>query len=101
MVQTTVSAYVGTWLGPVQQRNRRFQALGDQYQYQVTSCYEIVRVNPPLPNYVCTIVGYRTGADAGSVFVKGGTAVKLAKYLGNREQLRYRRERDPWDRKGG
>jgi hypothetical protein len=100
LVQTSASRHQQYRLGPVQQQNRRFQTLSDDYQYQVTSCYEIQRVNKPLPNYLCRIVGYRTGADAGSVFVKGGTAVNLAKYLGDREQLRYQWTRDPWERKG-
>jgi hypothetical protein len=99
LVQTSASHDQPYWLGPVQQWNRRFQRLSDDYAYQITRCYEIERVNKPLPNYLCRVVGYRTGADAGSVFVKGGTAVNLAKYLGDREQLRYQRKRDPWDRK--
>ncbi|RFC64799.1 hypothetical protein [Mesorhizobium denitrificans] len=100
LVQTSASHYQRYQLGPVQQQNRRLQTLSNDYQYQVTSCYEIQRVNRPLPNYLCRIVGYRTGADAGSVFVKGGTAVNLAKYLGDQEQLHYQRKRDPWERKG-
>jgi len=101
LVSTTTSAYAPWRLGPVQQKNRRFQILSDSYQYQITACHEIDRVNRPLPNYVCRIVGYRTGADAGSVFVKGGTAVNLAKYLGVRGQIYYRWKRDPWERKRG
>ncbi|WP_137113884.1 hypothetical protein [Mesorhizobium sp. GR13] len=100
LVQTSASHYQRHRLGPVQQQNRRFQILSNDYQYQITSCYEIQRVNRPLPNYLCRIVGYRTGADAGSVFVKGGTAVNLAKYLGDQEQLRYQWKRDPWERRG-
>lgn len=100
LVQTSASHYQRYRLGPVQQQNRQFQTLSDDYQYQITHCSEIERVNTPLPNYLCRIVGFRTGADAGSVFVKGGTAVNLAKYLGNREQLHYRWKRDPWERKG-
>jgi hypothetical protein len=83
----------------VQQQNRQLQTLSDDYQYQITGCYQIERVNRALPNYLCEIVAYRTGAAAGSVFVKGGTAVNLAKYLGDQEQLRYQRRRDPWERK--
>ncbi|MCO5067021.1 MAG: hypothetical protein M9924_21885 [Rhizobiaceae bacterium] len=98
LVQTS-SAYGPYRLGPVQQKNRQFQTLSDDYQYQIMGCHELRRVNRPLPNYLCRIVRYRTGADAGSVFVKGGTAVNLAKYLGVREQLRYRWKRDPWERK--
>ncbi|MEQ1939320.1 hypothetical protein ABMA46_13780 [Mesorhizobium sp. CN5-321] len=100
LVQTSASPYQRHRLGPVQQQNRQFQTLSDGYQYQVTSCYQIERVNRPLPNYLCRIVGYRTRADAGSVFIKGGTAVNLAKYLGDQEQLRYQWKRDPWERKG-
>lgn len=100
LVQTSASHYQPYRLGPVQQQNRRFQTLSDDSQYQITGCYQIERVNRPLPNYLCRIVGHRTGADAGSVFVKGGTAVNLAKYLGDQEQLRYQRKRDPWERKG-
>lgn len=100
LVQTAALHYRAYRLGPVQQQNRRFQTLSDDYQYQITSCYAIERVNGPLPNYLCRIVGYRTGAEAGSVFVKGGTAVNLAKYLGDQEQLHYQRKRDPWERKG-
>ena len=100
LVQTSTSQYRRYRLGPVQQQNRRFQTLSDDYQYQITGCYQIERVNRPLPNYLCRIVRYRTGADAGSVFVKGATAVNLAKFLGDQEQLRYQRTRDPWERKG-
>jgi hypothetical protein len=96
----TASRFQRYRLGPVQQQNRRFQTLSDGYQYQITGCYQIERVNRLLPNYLCRIVGYRTRADAGSVFVKGGTAVNLAKYLGDQEQLRYQWKRDPWERKG-
>ena len=101
LVSTTTSAYAPWRLGPVQQKNRRFQTLSDSYQYQIMACYEIDRVNRPLPNYLCQIVRYMTGADAGSIYVKGGTAVNLAKYLGAREQINYRWKRDPWERKGG
>jgi hypothetical protein len=100
LVQTSASHFQPYRLGPMQQQNRRLQTLSDEYQYQITGCYQIGRVNRPLPNYLCRIVGYPTGADAGSVFVKGGTAVNLGKFLGNQEQLRYRRKRDPWERNG-
>lgn len=99
LVQTSAPHFQRYRLGPVQQQNRQLRTLSDDYQYQITGCYQILRVNGPLPNFLCRIVGYRTGADAGSVFVKGGTAVNLAKYLGDQEQLRYRWKRDPWERK--
>jgi hypothetical protein len=100
LVQTSASQYRRYRLGPVQQQNRRFQTLSDDYQYQIKGCYQIERVSRPLPNYLCRVAGYRSGTDAGSVFVKGGTAVNLAKFLGDQEQLRYQRTRDPWERKG-
>ncbi len=99
LVQTARSEYQAYRLGPVQQQNRRFQTLSDDYQYQISGCTQLERVNRPLPNYLCRIRDYRTGVEAGSVFVKGGTAVNLARFLGDPEQLRYQWKRDPWERK--
>ena len=41
LVQTSTSQYRRYRLGPVQQQNRRFQTLSDDYQYQITGCYQI------------------------------------------------------------
>lgn len=83
-------------LGPVQERGLSI-AGGDQ-PYQVESCYKVTRIQPELPNFVCRISAGRSGADAGSVLVKGGTAVHLARILGDHEQLQYRWTSDKWSR---
>lgn len=83
-------------LGPVQQTGR---AIGrDDERYQVTSCYPVSRIQRELPNFVCRISAAWSGADAGSVLIKGGTAVRLARILGDREQIQYRWTRDKWSR---
>ncbi|MEH7901300.1 hypothetical protein V7794_08125 [Rhizobium laguerreae] len=68
--------------------------------YQVTSCYAVPRIQKELPNFVCRIYDARSGADAGSVLIKGGTAVRLARILGDREQIQYRWMPDKWSRLG-
>jgi hypothetical protein len=68
----------------------------DDVRYQVSSCWPAPRVQRELPNFVCRISGAQTGADAGSVLIKGGTAVRLARILGDREQFEYRWTPDPW-----
>lgn len=88
-------------LGPVQQKSRPYAGSGGDYQYQVASCMPMQRVQRQLPIYLCEIYGARSGADAGSVFIKGGTAVRLAKILGDHEQLRYQWKPDVWSRVRG
>lgn len=83
-------------LGPVQPNSRPYVASSGDYQYQVSSCLPMQRVQEQLPIYLCEIYGVRSGADAGSVFIKGGTAVRLAKVLGDREQQQYRWTPDVW-----
>ena len=83
-------------LGPVQERG--LSIADDGQRYQVESCYQVTRIQPELPNFVCRISVARSGADAGSVLVKGGTAVRLARILGDREQLQYRWNPDKWSR---
>lgn len=85
-------------LGPVQQKSRVVGSGNQDYQYQVSSCMPMQRVQKELPIYLCEIYGARSGADAGSVFIKGGTAVRLARVLGDPEQLRYRWKPDVWSR---
>jgi hypothetical protein len=70
----------------------------DDVRYQVSSCWPAPRVQRELPNFVCRIYGVQSGADAGSVLIKGGTAVRLARILGDREQFEYRWTPDPWSR---
>ncbi|MFA1624247.1 hypothetical protein ACDY96_15825 [Rhizobium mongolense] len=83
-------------LGPVQQMG---PSIGrDGGRYQVESCYPVARIQRELPNFVCRISAARSRADAGSVLVKGGTAVRLARILGDREQLQYRWTPDKWSR---
>jgi hypothetical protein len=86
-------------LGSVQQMSREY-ASGDDHRYQVASCFPAPRIQKELPNYLCEIYGARSGADAGSVLVTGGTAVRLAKILGDQEQIRYRWTADRWSRVG-
>lgn len=88
-------------LGPVQQKSSPIGIGNQDYQYQVSSCMPMQRVQKELPIYLCDIYGARSGADAGSVFIKGGTAVRLARVLGDPEQLRYRWKPDVWSRVRG
>jgi len=83
-------------LGPVQ--NRGLSIGLDGGRYQVESCYPVDRIQRELPNFVCRISVRASGADAGSVLVKGGTAVRLSRILGDREQLQYRWTPDKWSR---
>lgn len=95
------SGYGWQRLGPVQQKSRPYVASSGDYQYQVSSCLPMRRVQKQLPIYLCEIYGVRSGADAGSVFIKGGTAVRLAKVFGDHEQLRYHWKPDVWSRVRG
>ncbi|QKK27884.1 hypothetical protein [Rhizobium hidalgonense] len=83
-------------LGPVQQTGLDISR--DDSRYQVTSCYSVPRIQKELPNFVCRISKVQSGADAGSVLIKGGTAVRLARILGDREQIQYRWTPDKWSR---
>ncbi|ANP90170.1 hypothetical protein BA011_40340 (plasmid) [Rhizobium leguminosarum] len=83
-------------LGPVQETGRTIGRGANRYQ--VTSCYSFPRIQKELPNFVCRIYDARSGADAGSVLIKGGTAVRLARILGDREQIQYRWMPDKWSR---
>jgi hypothetical protein len=85
-------------LGPVQQATRDLAAGSGGDRYQVSTCWPAPRVQRELPNFICRIYGSRSGADAGSVLVKGGTAVRLARILGNRAQIEYRWKPDRWSR---
>lgn len=67
-------------------------------RYQVMRCWPIGRVVRPLPTFACELATIPALAHVDNVLVKGGTAVRLAKYLGDREQLHYRWQRDPWSR---
>lgn len=84
-------------LGSVQQRERGY-VVGNDHRYQVAFCSPALRVHKQLPNYLCQIYGARSGADAGAVLVKGGTAVRLARIFGDLEQTRYRWKPDRWSR---
>lgn len=84
-------------LGSVQQTGRAYPST-DDHRYQVASCASAPRIQRELPNYTCEIYGARTGVDIGSVLVKGGTAVRLAKIFGDQEQIRYRWTPDRWSR---
>lgn len=86
-------------LGSVQQMGREYSS-SDDHRYQVSSCSPAPRIQKELPNYVCEIYGAGSGADAGSVLVKGGAAVRLAKIFGDQEQARYRWAADRWSRVG-
>jgi hypothetical protein len=83
-------------LGPV--RERSLTLAGDGGHYQIESCYPVARIMGELPNFVCRISAGSSGAEAGSILVKGGTAVRLARILGDREQLQYRWTPDKWSR---
>ncbi|MBB3659934.1 hypothetical protein FHX15_005203 [Rhizobium sp. BK650] len=83
-------------LGPVQERG--LTSAGEGERYQVESCYAVDRLQRELPNFVCRISVRISGTDAGSVLVKGGTAVRLARILGDGEQLHYRWTPDKWSR---
>ncbi len=85
-------------LGPVQLVSRDLAKGLDGYRYQVLMCWPVSRVQRELPNFTCRIYGSRSGADAGSVLVKGGTAVRLARILGDRGQIEYRWKPDRWSR---
>lgn len=83
-------------LGPVQERS--LALAGDGERYQIESCYPVARIKRELPNFVCRIYVGSSGVEAGSILVKGGTAVRLARILGDREQLQYRWTPDKWSR---
>ncbi|MBY5766660.1 hypothetical protein HFO06_26760 [Rhizobium leguminosarum] len=83
-------------LGPVQQD--RLEISRDDSRYQVSSCHPVARVQRELPNFVCRIYSSQSGVHAGSVLIKGGTAVRLARILGDREQIEYRWTPDKWSR---
>jgi hypothetical protein len=83
-------------LGPVQEKG--LTLAGDGERYQIQSCYPVARIKRELPNFVCRISVGSSGAEAGSILVKGGTAVRLARILGDREQLQYRWTPDRWSR---
>lgn len=82
--------------GPVQMRGRDRQPVA--HKYQVLGCTPLGRVVLPLPNYECEISEMSSGLSAGTVLVKGGTAVTFAKHLGDVGQLDYRWKKDPWSR---
>ena len=83
-------------LGPVQERSMTLA--GDGERYQIEFCYPVARIKRELPNFVCRIFVGSSSAEAGSILVKGGTAVRLARILGDREQLQYRWTPDKWSR---
>ncbi|MBB4345637.1 hypothetical protein E0H35_35885 [Rhizobium leguminosarum bv. viciae] len=83
-------------LGPVQQTGLNIS--GGDSRYQVASCYPISRIQKELPNFVCRIYSSQSGVHTGSVLIKGGTAVRLARILGDREQIQYRWTSDKWSR---
>lgn len=83
-------------LGPVQDRPSVLGGLAGSYQ--LTSCYQTVRISRELPNFVCRIRSTSASADEGSVLIKGGTAVHLARLLGDSEQIQYRWKPDRWSR---
>lgn len=85
-------------LGPAQQISRDLATGSGGDRYQVSTCWPVARVQRELPNFTCRIFGGRSGAEAGSVLVKGGTAVRLARILGDREQIEYRWKPDRWSR---
>jgi hypothetical protein len=85
-------------LGPVQLISRDLARGLDGHRYQVLTCWQAPRVQRELPNFTCRIYGSRSGANAGSVLVKGGTAVRLLRILGDREQIEYRWKPDRWSR---
>ncbi|TQN58222.1 hypothetical protein FLX27_26220 [Agrobacterium tumefaciens] len=85
-------------LGPVQQVSRGFAPNLDGSRYQVSSCWPVSRIQRELPNFTCRIYQGQSGADAGFVLVKGGTAVRLAQILGDRDQIEYRWKPDRWSR---
>ncbi len=84
-------------LGSVQRIGRGYASRGD-HRYEIASCSAAPRLQRQLPNYVCHIYGARSGADAGSILVKGGTAVRLAQISGDQEQIHYRWIADRWSR---
>jgi len=82
--------------GPVQQTGLNIS--GGDSRYQVASCYPVSRIQRELPNFVCRIYEPRSGTDVSPVLIKGGTAVRLARVLGDREQIQYRWMPDKWSR---
>lgn len=84
-------------LGSVQQTGRLY-AFGDDQRYQVAACASAPRIQKELPIHTCRIYGARSGVDAGSVLVKGATAIRLSQLLGDQEQIRYRWTPDRWSR---
>ena len=87
--------------GPVQMRGRSRNGRPVAYKYQVLGCVPLQRAVPPLPNYNCEISEMSGDLSAGTVLVKGGTAVRFAKHLGDVQQLDYRWKKDTWSRVGG
>ncbi|NDK52295.1 hypothetical protein [Rhizobium laguerreae] len=83
-------------LGPVQERGLSISGGGERYQ--IESCYPVARIKRELPNFVCRIYSSQSGIHADSVLIKGGTAVRLARILGDREQTQYRWTPDKWSR---
>ncbi|WP_425964275.1 hypothetical protein [Rhizobium nepotum] len=85
-------------LGPVQQVSRELATNLDDSRYQISTCWPVSRIERELPNFTCRIYNGPSGADAGSVLVKGGTAVRLARILGDRDQIEYQWKPDRWSR---
>lgn len=92
------TAYGRHRLGPVQQTSRDLVMHSSSHRYQVSSCIPVARIQRELPNFSCQIYSERSGADAGSVLIKGGTAVRLARILGDRDQVDYQWTPDRWSR---
>lgn len=65
-------------LGAVQTTRR----LGSN-TYRIGRCSAVSWQVNPLPNYYCNIEIARGGLSAGHVLIKGGTAVRLAKHMGD------------------
>jgi hypothetical protein len=85
-------------LGAVQQVSRDLALSLDGYRYQVSTCWALPRIQRELPNFTCRIYREQSGTDADPVLVKGGTAVRLARILGDRDQIDYRWRPDRWSR---
>lgn len=85
-------------LGPVQQVSRDLATRSGGVRYQISACWPAARIQRELPNFSCRIYSGRSGADAGLVLVKGGTAVRLARILGDHDQIEYRWQPDRWSR---
>ncbi|MCR6727858.1 hypothetical protein [Agrobacterium fabrum] len=85
-------------LGPVQQVSREFATNLDDSRYQISACWPVSRIQRELPNFTCRIYHGQSGADAGSVLIKGELPFVWLGSWKDRDQIVYRWKQDCWSR---